>query len=58
MYGAHTTDNLKWDNHVNHLASSCYGVLAALRKIKKLTNHHLKKFSCVIMKVYLCPALT
>ena len=51
MLGAHTTDNLKWDDHVKHLASSCYGVLAALMKIKDLTNHHLKKFSCVIMKV-------
>lgn len=58
MLGAHTTDNLKWDDHVKHLASSCYGVLAALMKIKNLTNHHLKKFSCVIMKVKLCPALT
>ena len=35
------TDTLKWDDHVKYLASSCYGVQAALRKIKNFTNYHL-----------------
>ena len=33
LLGVHMTDTLKWDDHVKYLASSCYGVLAALRKI-------------------------
>ena len=45
------TDTLKWDAHVKHLASSCYGVLAALRKIKNLTNYHLRKHlvECLVL---------
>ena len=30
LLGVHMTDTLKWDDHVKYLASSCYGVLAAL----------------------------
>ena len=37
------TDTLKWDDHVKHLASSCYGVLVALRKMKNFSNYHLRK---------------
>ena len=33
LLGVHMTDTLKSDDHVKHLASSCYGVLVALRKI-------------------------
>ena len=42
------TDTLKWDDHVKHLASSCYGVL---RKIKKFTNYHLRKHlvECLVL---------
>ena len=43
LLGIQMTDTLKWDDHVKHLASSCYGVLAALRKIKNFTNYHLRK---------------
>ena len=45
------TDNLKWDDHVKHLASSCYGVLVALRRIKNFTNYHLRKhlFECLVL---------
>ena len=47
----HMTDTLKWDDHVKHLASSCYGVLAALRKIKNFTNYHLRKHlvECLVL---------
>ena len=44
LLGVHMTDTLKWDDHVKHLASSCYGVLVALRKIKNFTNYHLRKY--------------
>ena len=45
------TDTLKWDDHVEHLASSCYGVLAAMRKIKNFTNYHLRKHlaECLVL---------
>ena len=45
------TDILKWDDHVKDLASSCYGVIAALRKIKNFTNYHLKKHlvGCLVL---------
>ena len=45
------TDTLKWDDHVKHLASSCYGVLAVLRKIKNFTNYHLRKHlvECLVL---------
>ncbi|PFX24876.1 hypothetical protein AWC38_SpisGene10518 [Stylophora pistillata] len=29
LLGVHMTDTLKWDDHVKHRASSCYGALAA-----------------------------
>ena len=45
------TDTLKWENHIKHLASSCYGVLAELRKIKNFTNSHLRKnlVECLVL---------
>ena len=44
-------DTLKWDDHVQHLASSCYDALAALRKIKNFTNYHLRKHfvECLVL---------
>ena len=51
LLGVHMTDTLKWDDHVKHLASSCYGVLAALRKIKNFTNYYLRKhlLKCLVL---------
>ena len=51
VLGVHMTDTLKWDDHIKHLASSCYGVLAALRKIKNFTNYHLRKHlvECLVL---------
>ena len=43
LLGIHMTNTLKSDEHVKHLASSCYGVLAALREIKNVTNYHLRR---------------
>ena len=43
LLGIHLKDNLKWDVHVKHLASTCYGTLANLRKIKNFTTFTLRK---------------
>ena len=50
LLGVRMTDTLKWDD-VKHLASSCYCVLAALRKIKNFTNYHLRKHlvKCLVL---------
>ena len=39
----HLNENLKWDEHVKHLASSCYGTLACLQKTKNFTPYKLRK---------------
>ena len=51
LLGVHMTNTLKWDDHVKHLASSRYGVLPALRKIKNFTNYHLRKHlvECLVL---------
>jgi hypothetical protein len=36
LLGVHLKENLKWDVHVKHHASTCYGTLANLRKILTL----------------------
>ena len=43
LLGVHLNENLKWDAHVKHLASTCYGTLANLRKIKNFTTFTLRK---------------
>lgn len=43
LLGVYINDTLRWDDHVKYLASSCYGVLASLRKIKNFTNYQLRK---------------
>jgi retron-type reverse transcriptase len=35
--------NLLWNNHITELTSSCYGVLAVLRKLKRFTPFHIRK---------------
>ena len=35
--------NLLWSNHITELTSSCYGVLAVLRKLKRFTPFHIRK---------------
>lgn len=43
LLGVHLNENLRWDDHVKHLASSCYATLACLRKIKNFTPYKLRK---------------
>ena len=35
--------NLKWNDRIKHLAASCYGTLATLKKVKNFTNYKLRK---------------
>ena len=37
------SQDLKWTEHVNNVTSSCFGVLAVLRKIKNMTPQDTKK---------------
>ena len=43
LLGVDIHGNLKWDNHIKHLAASCYGTLATPKKIKNFTNYRLRK---------------
>jgi hypothetical protein len=43
LLGVHLKENLKWNVHVKHLASTCYGTLANLTKIKNFTTFTLRK---------------
>ena len=43
MLEVNINSNLKWDDHIKHLAASCYGTLATLEKIKNFTNYKLRK---------------
>ena len=43
LLGTLLSDDLKWTGHVNNVTSSCFGVLAILRKIKNMTPQETKK---------------
>ena len=43
LLGVNIHSNLKWDDHIKHLAASCYGTLATLKKVKNFTNYKLRK---------------
>ena len=43
LLGVNIHSNLKWDDHIKHLAASCYGTLATLKKVKNFTNYKLGK---------------
>jgi len=43
LLGTLLSQDLKWTEHVNNVTSSCFGVLAVLRKIKNLTPQETKK---------------
>ena len=43
LLGTWLSEDLKWAEHVNELTSSCYKVLATLRKIKNMTPQETKK---------------
>ena len=43
LLGVSIHSNLKWNQHIKQLASSCYGTLAMLKKIKNFSNYMLRK---------------
>ncbi|XP_015756855.1 PREDICTED: uncharacterized protein LOC107336298 [Acropora digitifera] len=43
LLGTFLSEDLKWTEHVNNVTSSCFGVLAVLRKIKNMTPQETKK---------------
>ena len=43
LLGVNVDSNLKWDDRIKHLAASCYGTLATLKKVKNFTNYKLRK---------------
>jgi len=43
LLGTWLSEDLKWTEHVNEVTSSCYKVLATLRKIKNVTPQETKK---------------
>ncbi|XP_068734848.1 uncharacterized protein [Montipora capricornis] len=43
LLGNLLSEDLKWTEHVNNVTSSCFGVLAVLRKIKNMTPQETKK---------------
>ena len=54
----HMTDTLKWDDHVKHPASSCYGVLATLliggntRKASTVSQFHNSQIFTLPIKTH------
>ena len=43
LLGTLLSEDLKWTEHVNYVTSSCFGVLAVLRKIKNMTPQETEK---------------
>ena len=43
LLGVHFHEHLKWNEHVRMTASSCYGTLSTLRKIKHFADFKLRK---------------
>ena len=43
IFGVHFHEHLKWNEHVKMTASSCYGTLSTLRKIKHFADFKLRK---------------
>ena len=43
LLGVHFQQNLHWNIHVTEVASSCYGVLTSLRKLKQFAPFHIRK---------------
>ena len=43
LLGTLLSEDLKWTEHVNNVTSSCFGVLAVLRKVKNMTPQETKK---------------
>ena len=43
LLGTWLSENFKWTKHVDEVTSSCYKMLATLRKIKNMTSQETKK---------------
>ena len=43
LLGVHFHEHLKWNENVKMTASSCYGTISTLRKIKRFTDFKLRK---------------
>ena len=43
ILGVHMDEHLTWADHVPALLSSCYTVLAVLRKLRNLAPYHIRK---------------
>ena len=44
LLGTWLSENFKWTKHIDEVTSSCYKMLATLRKIKNMTSQEAKKF--------------
>jgi len=53
LLGTLLSEDLKWTEHVNNVTSSCFRVLAVLRKIKNMTPQETKSHW---FKVLYCPS--
>ena len=43
LLGVQLDQNLKWNDHVKSLLTSCYGTLSILRRLKNLAPFHVRK---------------
>ena len=43
LLGVHMQEPLTWNIHINELATSCYGALAVLKKLRNLAQFRVKK---------------
>ena len=43
LLGVHMQEHLTWNIHIDELATSCYGALAVLKKLRNLAQFRVKK---------------
>jgi hypothetical protein len=43
LLGIYLNEHLSWSSHIDYLLTSCYGILAVLKKLKNLTPFHVRK---------------
>ena len=43
LLGVRSNEHLSWSSHIDSLLTSCYGILAVLKKLKNLAPFHVKK---------------
>ena len=51
----HINQHLKWEDNVKYICTSCYSILAMLRKVKNLLPFHIRKNltqALVLSKLY------